>query len=571
MASENIVRQRKKKEFKDEQDDKADELKDNALHNDNIKKTEGHLAGGYWLTRILLLRFLAFIQFTAFLVALNQNRALLGKNGLLPADSYLKRIKEHSKSTQTNHWSHAVTLLWLVDYETDIDYWLDLFAYAGLALSSFVFIIGGANVFIMLTIWILYHSIVNIGQRWIMIGAGLIKIRGDQCWRDLTCMNYHYQTQPVPNPIAYYMHQEPEIMHKAETMVNHFVELVVPFMLFLNRRLVIVGGFFQILFQLLIIISGNLSFLNWLTIIPSLACFDDTSISWMFTTSSKNKAKELEIKRRVDKQQSWFSIVRKLFNFSVGGLILFLSIPIVSNLISENQIMNTSFDPLQIVNTYGAFGRQCLTDKSTITVRTVWNLCFGGLIAYLSLPVVKNLLSSRQAMNTSFDSLRLVNTYGAFGSITKERTEVVFEGTYDDPTLPNAKWLEYEFNCKPGDVKRKPCLISPYHYRLDWLMWFAAFQNYQYNNWLVHLAGKFLVNDELTMSLIAHNPFDKKPPPKFVRALHYRYTFTPIGSEDYKLGKWWNRKRIGEYLPIINLDSIRPYLRSQGWHIPKQH
>jgi hypothetical protein len=42
-----------------------------------------------------------------------------------------------------------------------------------------------------------------------MIGAGMIKIRGDQCWRDLTCMNYHYQTQPVPNPFSIYFHNTP--------------------------------------------------------------------------------------------------------------------------------------------------------------------------------------------------------------------------------------------------------------------------------------------------------------------------------------------------------------------------
>lgn len=106
--------------------------------------------------------------------------------------------------------------------------------------------------------------------------------------------------------MAFYMHQEPEIMHKSETMVNHVIELVVPFMLFLSRRFVIFGGFLQIFFQVLIIVSGNLSFLNWLTIIPSLACFDDNSISWMFTNTSKNKAKELEMDRKkVCKQQPW--------------------------------------------------------------------------------------------------------------------------------------------------------------------------------------------------------------------------------------------------------------------------
>jgi hypothetical protein len=105
----------------------------------------------------------------------------------------------------------------------------------------------------------------------IMYGAGLIKIRGDKCWKDLTCMNYHYETQPVPNPISYFMHQEPEFFHKFEVMVNHFIELVAPcFILFPLRRVCLIGGILQIVFQVLLIISGNLSFLNWLTILPSL-------------------------------------------------------------------------------------------------------------------------------------------------------------------------------------------------------------------------------------------------------------------------------------------------------------
>lgn len=79
-------------------------------------------------------------------------------------------------------------------------------------------------------------------------------------------------------------------------------------------------------------------------------------------------------------------------------------------------------------------------------------------------------------MNTSFDPLRIVNTYGAFGSITKQRTEVIIEGSLNDSVDGGQIWTEYEFKCKPGDVTRWPCWISPYHYRLDWLMWFAAFQ-----------------------------------------------------------------------------------------------
>lgn len=62
-------------------------------------------------------------------------------------------------------------------------------------------------------------------------------------------------------------------------------------------------------------------------------------------------------------------------------------------------------------------------------------------------------------------------------SVTKERTEVVLQGTaHPNASAPDAHWEEFEFKCKPGEPRRRPCLISPYHYRLDWLMWFAAFQ-----------------------------------------------------------------------------------------------
>jgi hypothetical protein len=79
-------------------------------------------------------------------------------------------------------------------------------------------------------------------------------------------------------------------------------------------------------------------------------------------------------------------------------------------------------------------------------------------------------------MNTSYDAFRIVNTYGAFGSITKERNEVIFKGTQTN-YLDKSKnvWLEYEFKCKIGSIKRTPCIITPYHYRLDWLLWFASF------------------------------------------------------------------------------------------------
>jgi len=329
-------------------------------------------------------------------------------------------------------------------------------------------------------------------------------------------MNYHYETQPVPNPMSYFMHQSPEIFHKFETLMNHFIELVVPFFIILTRPFRISCGILQILFQVILIISGNLSFLNWLTILPSLMCFDDKSLAFLFSSSS---AKDEVIKIQ--------------------------------------QLQKAGAGPRP---TWG------------LCVRRVFELMLGAMIAYLSIPVVQNLLSPRQAMNTSFDSFRIVNTYGAFGSVTKERTEVIFQGTRNLTIIPDEDggiWEEYQFNCKPGDPKRRPCVISPYHYRLDWLMWFAAFQNYQYNSWLIHLAAKLLVNDEQATSLIAHNPFVNGTPPTYIRGEHYLYKFTKVGSQEAKAGYWWKRTRIGSYFPPITLQAVKEYVKSHGWKMPK--
>ena len=91
----------------------------------------------------------------------------------------------------------------------------------------------------------------------------------------------------------------------------------------------------------------------------------------------------------------------------------------------------------------------------------------------------------------------------------------------DDRITGRTNWVEIEFKCKPGCLHRRPCIISPYHYRLDWLMWFSAFQNYQHNPWLLHLAGKILAGDPAVQSLLVSNyPFTDNPP-KYVLCSYY--------------------------------------------------
>ena len=112
------------------------------------------------------------IAVTAFLVALNQNKELIGRNGLLPAPLYLDRIRNyvqsHVRSDSTPYLQlveQCPTILWWVP-EEHLDLALDCIAYVGMGLSALLMVLGMGNVFIFAALWVLYHSLVNVGQRW---------------------------------------------------------------------------------------------------------------------------------------------------------------------------------------------------------------------------------------------------------------------------------------------------------------------------------------------------------------------------------------------------------------------
>jgi hypothetical protein len=180
------------------------------------------------------------------------------------------------------------------------------------------------------------------------------------------------------------------------------------------------------------------------------------------------------------------------------------------------------------------------------------NVGVAAMVVLMSIPVVVNMVSPNQVMNTSFNSFHLVGTYGAFGSITRPRYEVVVEGTADSVITPATQWREYEFKGKPTALGRCPPLIAPYHLRLDWLMWFAAMDNYHNNPWLVSLIAKLLEDDKDVLSLLRTNPFRGRPP-KYVRAELYEYHFT-TPADRRASGDWWKRSYAGRYFPAISLD-----------------
>src|SRR5215471_2295001 len=236
---------------------------------DKAEQPSPHATPSYWLTRFFILRLLGFIYLVAFLVAANQIVPLVGEHGLLPAKLFLNRA-ESQLGSGLNAFLQLPTVFWI----HLSDQFMVAAAWLGVGLSVIV-LLGFANGVLMGILWALYMSFIHIGQDWygygweiqlletgflaiflcplldgrpfpkrkpptpviwlfrwlifrIMLGAGLIKLRGDPCWRDLTCLYYHYETQPIPSPISRYLHFAPRWFHQLETAWNHFIELIVP-------------------------------------------------------------------------------------------------------------------------------------------------------------------------------------------------------------------------------------------------------------------------------------------------------------------------------------------------------
>jgi len=488
----------------------------------------------WYLTRFFLLRFLGLVYAVAFLVAARQIVPLIGEHGLTPAGTWMALVQDHFGS-RSQAAINVPSLFWI----GLSDHLLVGVAWAGFALSLVV-VAGYANAIIMAVLWATYMSYVHIGQIWygygweiqlletgflaiflcplldprpfsrcpppifilwlyrwlgfrILIGAGLIKLRGDSCWRDLTCLYYHYETQPLPNPLSSYLHFAPHWFQKFGVIWNFFIELIVPWFCFGPRLCRHIAGLLLISFQFTLICSGNLSFLNWLTIVPFIACFDD-------------------------------SLLRRI----TPAFIL-------------RHALGASADPLPNA-TY-----------------TVVSACVVLLVAWLSISPVLNLLSGSQVMNGSFDPLDLVNTYGAFGSVGRERNEIIFEGTRDDLITSHTHWKEYEFPYKPGDPMRRPPVITPYYGRLDWQIWFAAMASPHEYPWTLHFVWKLLHNDPGTLSLLANNPFPEGPP-HYVRARLYKYKFAPPGDP-----AWWHRTLIGDWLPALSTSDLEETIQAQPW------
>src|SRR5215472_14012229 len=456
----------------------------------SVVKTLTELGKNYWLTRFVLQRSLALVYLIAFAAVVHQFKPLLGEHGLLPVPLFIEQAP-FAESPSIFDWFPK-------------DFAFDLFGWIGIMLALFA-LSGFSEKFGNLisagtwsALWVVYLSYVNVGQTFYAFGwetllleAGFLAIfLGSEKtappflvillfqWL-LFCLMFHYETQPMPNPFSWYFHWLPEWMGRAGVLFNHFTELIVPLAYFAPAPIAGVAGLITLFFHGWLFASGNFAFLGFVTMILALSTLNDF----------------------------WLKHV----------------LPLHPPVLASPTIL-----------------------RSSIIVGLT------AIVAWLSFYPVRNMLSSRQAMNASFEPLHLVNTYGAFGTITRPRYEVIVEGTDENTLTPNTRWREYEFIGKPGDVNRIPPQVAPYHLRLDWLMWFAAFSSPGEHPWFISFLGKLLEGDKPVLGLLRRNPFPGAPP-KFVRALLYEYDFT-TPEEHTTAAAIWDRELVGLYFPAVSLD-----------------
>ena len=326
----------------------------------------------------------------------------------------------------------------------------------------------------------------------LMLMSGIVKLTsGDNTWWNLTALDYHYWSQPLPTVFGWWADKSPEWFKHFSVAFCLVVEIIVPFFIWAPRRLRLIAAGLLIFLQIAIAITGNYCFFNLLTIALCLLLIDDSVIGKVHGFVRDQKIGAL----------GHCTIPQRICTYA-GMIVLIVTLPINSSLI------------------FSAFKPRSRPPR---------------VLA---------------AFYQRLEAFRIVNGYGLFRMMTKDRGEIVLEGSAD-----GIDWVPYKFKWKPGDVKRAPGWCAPHQPRLDWQMWFAALGTARENPWFVGLIYRLLQGSYEVNGLFGSNPFPEKPP-RYIRALFYRYRFTTV-DELRETGAWWKREELHEYLPTLSLEQFQ--------------
>jgi predicted DCC family thiol-disulfide oxidoreductase YuxK len=500
------------------------------LWGENVRRPTYSIACRWYL------RLLAAVYLCAFWSLRVQVDGLIGPTGILPFDQLLSAVRAQLGSA--SGFLYLPTLCWITGASTGA---LDALCDAGVVFALLLLVEVAPAVCLVL-LWVCYLSLVTAGQtflgfqwdlllleagllslfvaplsfrpawlrgrhaltappsnvglfllRWLlfrlMLMSGVVKLTsGDQAWRDLSALRYHYETQPLPTWVGWYAHQLPPTFQAWSVGFVYVVEIAAPWLIFGPRRVRSLACILLLTLQLLIAATGNYGFFNLLTATFCVLLIDDRQWpSWLRGRAEASTTWPVGSKRTALRWSRWILAPVAAVYLLYGSLLLW-----------------QAFDP----------------DAS-------WPAPLE--VAYRAI-----------------EPFRSLNGYGLFRVMTRERPEIILEGSND-----GQRWLEYSFRWKPGDVDRAPGFVAPYQPRLDWQMWFAALGTYRDNPWFLQLMSRLLQGSAPVTHLLATNPFPDAPP-RYVRAVLYDYRFTDLETRR-RTGAWWKRARRGLYCPELSL------------------
>jgi lipase maturation factor 1 len=509
----------------------------------------------YFWARRWFLRMLGLIYLIAFVSLWVQVDGLVGSNGMSPVSRFLPAVRQQ---LGPDAYFLLPTLCWFDSSNA----FLHFLCGGGVVLSLFL-IVGIAPALLLVVLFVFYLSLAIAGQvflnfQWdvllletgflsifiapwrlwprellwwpwsataataspvspaglfllkfllfkLILMSGVVKLTsGDDSWgwlnhsfhwSALTALDYHYWSQPLPTVFAWWADQSPEWFKHFSVAFCLAVEIIMPFFIWAPRRPRLMAAGLMIFLQIIIALTGNYCFFNLLTIALCLLLIDD---AFVFRMEGRAPARPASQELRRPNTES--TIYR--LSVYVAVIVIIVTLPINAWLI------------------FSAFKPQSRPP---------------GLLA---------------KFYEQLEAFRIVNGYGLFRVMTKDRCEIVIEGSTD-----GIEWAPYEFRWKPGNVKRAPGWCAPHQPRLDWQMWFAALEAPEQNPWLVGLIVRLLEGSRDVTGLLAHDPFPDKPP-HYIRAMFYRYRFTN-SEERRQSGAWWKRQELREYLPTISRDQLR--------------
>ncbi|MCK6456768.1 MAG: lipase maturation factor family protein [Phycisphaerae bacterium] len=459
----------------------------------------------YHLARSYFLRGLGVVYLFAFVSLLVQMPGLIGRQGILPAAEFIEAVRDHLGPS--GFW-RLPTLCWWASG----DGFLSALAWIGVVAAALL-IAGVLPRMVLAVLWIAYLSLVNVSQdflgfQWdallleagflailvaprsgfmragldpapsritfwllhwllfrLMFLSGITKLTyNDPTWLNLSALEYHYQTQPLPTWIGWYAHQLPGWFQRLSVAVMFIIELLLPFHVFGPRRMKQIAFTGFVLLQALIAATGNYAFFNLLTVVLCIPLLDDRALGRLTATSTQ---------QRLATAPPMVSFAARWRRITLGPV--FAVIFIASTLEGIEEI----------------FGRG-------------------------SLPRVA------EAALAPLRPFRSINGYGLFRVMTTGRPEIVLQGSRD-----GLHWQAYEFRWKPGDVRRRPGFVEPHQPRLDWQMWFAALRAPNHPPWFVRFVRRVLDGSPDVLHLLGTNPFPDSPP-QYLRAQLYQYRFTTI-------------------------------------------